>query len=105
MQFIKPFTRFVSGSDKVFELYHLTVVKRVEEYYTTRGKHMMRAMVDGRFIPGVFNQAIFDIIKYNLNTPAPFLTYRFKGSTKNLMIAALPHDWQVVQVKFLAGAK
>jgi hypothetical protein len=100
MRLVKTITQFVSGTRKMFELYEDAVIVSVEAYTTAYGKHMMKAIVDGRIYTGTFKQEVFDIMTINIGVPGPFVLWNINGKGSK-MISIIEDQWQRPEIKFI----
>jgi hypothetical protein len=91
MNLIKTIKKFVTGTDKYFDIYECTV-DEVESYTSDSGKSMIRIKVNEVEYSGLYNKWVYEYLCENEGTPSFIVMWRApKGKP---MLAYLKELWQ-----------
>lgn len=91
MNLIKTVKKFVTGTDKYFDIYECTV-DEVESYTSDSGKSMIRIKVNEVEYSGLYNKWVYEYLCENEGTPSFVVMWRApKGKP---MLAYLKELWQ-----------
>jgi len=91
MNLIKTIKKFVTGTDKYFDIYECTV-DEVESYTSDSGKSMIRIKVNEVEYSGLYNKWVYEYLCENEGSPSFVVMWRApKGKP---MLAYLKELWQ-----------
>lgn len=91
MKYIKTVKRFVTGSDKFFDIFDDCLIEDVEETRDANGRKNIRIMIDGKEYRGMFNKSVFEhLLEHEGKTTYVVL---WKSNKGNHMIAYLWDLW------------
>lgn len=91
MNLIKTVKRWVSGSEKIFDIYECTV-EEVDSFTSDTGKSMVKVKINGEEYNGLHNKWVYDFLCSNEGEPSFVVMWRApKGKP---MVAYVKDIWQ-----------